>query len=219
MKLKTFRNLSNEDVMHPWDIKASKVLSKVPGLELLTRKVMEYGFERVYYLENTADNVRVTENMFPRLHRYLQYGCKILGVEEPEMYVTMDPEPRAYTYGHSRPFIVLSSGLIDMLDEQERFFVIGHELGHIRYGHVLYTVLAENLATILELVGKANTGFWRSGDGILLDDVMAGVYGWVVMYALRKDGVHGSAAMFPGARYAVADGHGSRLEPCAALFE
>ena len=74
MKLKTFRHLSNEDVMHPWDIKASKVLGKVPGLELLTRKVMEYGFERVYYLENTADNVRVTPDMFPRLHRYLQYG-------------------------------------------------------------------------------------------------------------------------------------------------
>lgn len=158
MKLKTFRGLSNESIMHPWDIKASKVLSKVPGLELLTRKVMEYGFERVYYLENTADNVRVTPNMFPRLHRYLQYGCKILGVEEPEMYVTMDPEPRAYTYGHKRPFIVLSSGLIDMLDEQERFFIIGHELGHIRFGHVLYTVLAENLATILELIGRATLG-------------------------------------------------------------
>ncbi len=41
----------------------------------------------------------------------------------------------------------------------------------------------------------------------------------VVMYALRKDGVHGSAAMFPGARYAVADGAGARLEACAALFE
>lgn len=41
----------------------------------------------------------------------------------------------------------------------------------------------------------------------------------VVMYALRKDGVHGSAAMFPGAHYAVADGAGARLEPCAALFE
>lgn len=41
----------------------------------------------------------------------------------------------------------------------------------------------------------------------------------VVMYALRKDGAYGSAAMFPGARFAVADGNGSRLEPCAALFE
>ncbi len=37
----------------------------------------------------------------------------------------------------------------------------------------------------LELVGKANTGFWRSGDGILLDDVMAGIYGWIIMYLLR----------------------------------
>ncbi|MEM6291679.1 MAG: M48 family metallopeptidase [Myxococcota bacterium] len=158
MKLKTFPNLSNDAIMHPWDIKASAALAKVPGLELLTRKVMEYGFERVYYLENTADNVRVTPDMFPRLHRYLQYGCKILGVDEPEMYVTMDPVPHAYTYGHTRPFIVLSSGLIDMLDEQERCFVIGHELGHIKYEHVLYTVLAENLKTILEQIGKATLG-------------------------------------------------------------
>lgn len=41
----------------------------------------------------------------------------------------------------------------------------------------------------------------------------------VVMYALRRDGAYGSAAMFPGARFAVADGKGARLEQCAALFE
>lgn len=41
----------------------------------------------------------------------------------------------------------------------------------------------------------------------------------VVLYALRKDGAYGSAAMFPGARFAVADANGARLEPCAALFE
>lgn len=40
----------------------------------------------------------------------------------------------------------------------------------------------------------------------------------VVLYALRKDGVHGSAAMFPGAKYAVADAGGARLEGCASLF-
>jgi hypothetical protein len=41
----------------------------------------------------------------------------------------------------------------------------------------------------------------------------------VVMYALRKDGASGSAAMFPGARCAVADGQGARLEACASLFD
>lgn len=40
----------------------------------------------------------------------------------------------------------------------------------------------------------------------------------VVMYALRKDGAYGSAAMFPGAKFAVADGGGARLENCASLF-
>jgi Zn-dependent protease with chaperone function len=157
-KLRTFRDIDPEKIMHPWDIKATRALSKVPGLETLTRKVMEYGFERIYYLENTADNVRVTDKMFPKLHRYLQWSCKILGVDEPEMYVSMDPEPRAFTYGHTKPFLVMTSGLLDLLDEQERFFVVSHEIAHIKFGHVLYTVLAENLAVILEIIGKATLG-------------------------------------------------------------
>jgi len=41
----------------------------------------------------------------------------------------------------------------------------------------------------------------------------------VIMYALRKDGVHGSAAMFPGAKYAAADGKGSRKLACASLYD
>jgi len=157
-RLRTFRDLPPEALMHPWDRTATTTLRRVPGLERITSKVMEYGLERIYYLENTADNVRVSERMFPKLYQYLQWGCRILGVAEPELYVTTDPVPRSFTYGHTRPFMVLTSGLVDLLDEQERFFVIGHELGHIRFGHVLYTVLAENLATILEVIGKATLG-------------------------------------------------------------
>jgi Zn-dependent protease with chaperone function len=157
-KLKTFPELDVATVMHPWDVQATRTLQKVPGLETLTKKVMEYGFERVFYLENVADNVRVGEHMFPRLHRLLLWACKILGVAEPELYVNTDPVPNAYTYGHTRPFVVLTSGLVDMLDDEELLFVIGHELGHVRFGHVLYTVLARNIVTILEIIGKATLG-------------------------------------------------------------
>ncbi|MBX7080643.1 MAG: M48 family metallopeptidase [Nannocystaceae bacterium] len=157
-KLRTFAELDPAAIMHPWDVQATRTLSKVPGLETLTKKVMEYGFERVFYLENIADNVRVGDKMFPRLHRLLQWGCKILGVAEPELYVNTDPVPNAYTYGHTRPFMVLTSGLVDMLDDQELLYVIGHELGHIKFGHVLYTVLARNLVVILEIIGKATLG-------------------------------------------------------------
>lgn len=157
-QLKTFPGLRSADFMHPWDVKATAALKAVPGFDKLIAKVMEYSFERVYYLQNVADNVRVTDKMFPRLHRYLRWACKILDVPEPEFYVSLDPAYNAYTYGHTRPFIVMTSSLLNLLDEREKMFVIAHELGHIKCHHVLYTLVAENLAALLEIVGKVTLG-------------------------------------------------------------
>jgi len=148
-QLKTFPGLVASRFQHPQDQAATEALAGIPGLDLLVSKVMEYGLERLYYLENIADNVRVTARMFPRLNRYLGWGCRILDIDEPEMYVTLDPNPNAYTYGHKSPFIVMTSGLIDILGDEELSFVIGHELGHIKAGHVLYTVIARNIAAII----------------------------------------------------------------------
>lgn len=158
-RLKTYPGLQPTDFMHPWDVKATGALKNVPGLDKLIAKVMEYSFERVYYLQNVADNVRVTESMFPKLHRYLTWGCKILDIEEPpEFYVSLDPAYNAYTYGHTKPFIVITSSLLNLLDEKEKMFVICHELGHVKCEHVLYTLVAENLAALIEVIGKMTLG-------------------------------------------------------------
>lgn len=158
-QLKTFPGLKGSDFMHPWDVKATATLKNVPGFDKLVAKVMEYSFERVYYLQNVADNVRVTKKMFPKLHRYLMWACKILDIKEPpEFYVSLDPAYNAYTYGHTKPFVVITSALLDVLDEQEKLFVIAHELGHIKCEHVLYTVVAENLAVLIEMLGRVTLG-------------------------------------------------------------
>ena len=157
-QLKTFPGLDAAEFQHPHDAAATEALGAVPGLDLVVSKVLEYGLERLYYLENIADNVRVTARMLPRLHRYLGWGCRILDVEEPELYVTLDPTPNAYTFGHKKPFIVLTSGLVELLGDEELLFTIGHELGHIKAGHVLYTILARNIATIVAAIGQATLG-------------------------------------------------------------
>ncbi len=168
-KLQTFPDLDAIDFQHPHDVTATEALRQVPGLDTLITKVLEYGFERVYYLENVAGSVRVTDKMFGRLYRSLKWGCKILDLDEPELYVTVDPVPNAFTFGHTKPFIVLTSGLIDMLDDEERFFVIGHELGHIKSEHVLYTMLAKNIAAIVALIGQATLGLGALlGQGLVL---------------------------------------------------
>ena len=157
--LKTFPGLQGNDFMHPWDIKATAALKNVPGFDKVIAKVMEYSFERIYYLQNTADNVQVTPKMFPKLHKYLKWGCKILDIADPpEFYVSLDPAYNAFTYGHTKPFIVITSSLLDILDEQEKLFVIAHELGHIKCEHVLYTLVAENLAVLIEMLGKVTLG-------------------------------------------------------------
>lgn len=157
-QLKTYPGLRSSDFMHPWDVKATAALKSVPGFDKVISKIIEYSFERVYYLQNVADNIRVTDKMFPKLNRYLEWGCKILDVPKPEFYVALDPAYNAYTYGHTKPFIVMTSSLLNLLDEQEKMFVICHELGHIKCEHVLYTLVAENLAVLIEMFGKMTLG-------------------------------------------------------------
>jgi Zn-dependent protease with chaperone function len=157
-KLKMFAGLSAEEFRHASDASATDALKKIPGLDKLLTKILEIGLERMFYVENVSSNLRVTPKMFGRLHKSLVWASKILDVPEPEMYVTVDPVPNAWTYGHTKPFITLTSGLIDMMSDEELFFVIGHEMGHIKAGHVLYGTMARNIAAIVALLGEATLG-------------------------------------------------------------
>jgi Zn-dependent protease with chaperone function len=168
-KLRTLTGLDVERFRHPSDARATDALKKIPGLDKAMAKILELGLERLYYVENVASNLRVTPKMFGRLHRSLTWACKILDVAEPEMYVTLDPVPNAWTYGHTKPFITVTSGLIDMMTDEELFFVIGHEVGHIKAGHVLYGTMARNIAAVVELIGQATLGIgaWL-GQGLVV---------------------------------------------------
>jgi Zn-dependent protease with chaperone function len=53
---------------------------------------------------------------------------------------------------------VLNAGLIDSMTPEELRFVVGHELGHIKSGHVLYYQIAMLLPVLAEVVGAATFG-------------------------------------------------------------
>jgi Zn-dependent protease with chaperone function len=182
-QLRTFPNLVARDFQHPHDMAATEALQAVPGLDKVIAKIMEYSLERVFYLENIASSVRVTPRMFGRLYRSLGWGCQILDLEEPELYVTLDPVPNAYTYGHTRPFVVLTSGLVDMLDDEECFFVIAHELGHIKATHVLYTIMAQNISTLMTIIGQATLGL----GSLLGQGLVAALHDWYRKAELTSD--------------------------------
>jgi Zn-dependent protease with chaperone function len=108
---------------------------------MLVAKYIEFGFERVNRVLNNAGNVKVGPNQIPKLHEMLREGCAILDMSEPDLYLSQRPEVNAFTFGHTRPYIVLYSGLLEIMDEEEIMAVIAHELGHVKCGHVLYTMM------------------------------------------------------------------------------
>jgi Zn-dependent protease with chaperone function len=182
-KLRPLPGLSVEEFRHPNDARATDALKRIPGLDKVMAKILEYGLERLYYVDNVASNLRVTPKMFGRLHRSLTWACKILDVPEPELYVTVDGSPNAFTYGHTKPFITLTSSLVDMLSDEELFYVIGHEVGHIKAGHVLYGTMARNIAAVVTLLGQATLGF----GALLGQGLVIGLYEWYRCAELTAD--------------------------------
>ena len=82
-RLRTYPGFTAKDFQHPSDV-ATAALKQVPALDKVIAKVMEYSLGRIFYLDNIANNVRVTPKMFGRLHRALGWGCQVLEIEEPE---------------------------------------------------------------------------------------------------------------------------------------
>ena len=144
---------------HPLDRRALDALQNTRGLETLVRKCNEWGFERLLYVQLTGSNLRVTADSFPQLHEMLVSACTRLELPtQPHLYIGASGEMNAFTAGVEQPIVVLNSGVVDQMTDDELMFVLAHELGHIKSGHVLYYQIAEFLPLISEVIGEATFG-------------------------------------------------------------
>lgn len=131
-----------EDLIHPEDAKTLKALKNIPALPTIMEKVFQYGYDEISWSENVTSNLRLSENQMPEIYNRLPPICERLGIPVPELYLQMTPIPNAWTSGHSKPYIVLTLGLIKRVKDEELDAVLAHECGHIVCQHVLYQTLA-----------------------------------------------------------------------------
>ena len=152
-------------VRHPVDEAARHLLenrlASQKQVEAIIRKAVAE-MEQNFYLENLADNVRISENTMPHLYQLGTDTATRLGVTVPTFFLDTNPYANASTLGSSSPSIVLTSGLLDLCaTDDELRFVIGHEMGHLICGHTKYRVMAEQyelIAKLLSLVPLVGSG-------------------------------------------------------------
>src|SRR5438445_162765 len=120
---------------HPADRAALQTLRSVPGFDEVVRKIYGFFGERGIRLLFQADAVRVGPTQFPRLNQlYADVLTSMDWSPQPELFVSQTPFANAGAFGMDRPFIVINSGTLKLLDDDELRNVLGHELGHGRSG-------------------------------------------------------------------------------------
>src|SRR2546421_1376963 len=166
---------------HPADRAALQAMRAVPGFDEVVKKI--YGFigERGVRLLFQADAVRVGPTQFPKLQQlYTEVLTSLDWPSRPELFVSQTPFVNAGAFGMDQPFIVINSGALRLLDDDEMRVLLGHELGHVMSGHALYH-------TILVLIVFVGMNFLPFLTSLVLAPIRYALLEWYRKSELSSD--------------------------------
>ncbi|MDR0343452.1 MAG: M48 family metallopeptidase [Nocardiopsaceae bacterium] len=165
--------ISSRAYEHPADRSALVALRKLTGFDVLLRRLASLFSDRSLRLLFLASSVRTSTEQFPHLHELLLDGSAILDLPEvPELFISQMPIPNAMALGSDQPFIVITTGMVDLMDGEEMRFVIGHELGHVLSGHAVYRTMLFHLTRLAARMAWFAIGY------IGLRVIIAGLEEW-----------------------------------------
>ncbi|MCQ2087708.1 MAG: M48 family metallopeptidase [Bacilli bacterium] len=145
--------------IHPCDIKAKQFLNKIPAFRKMSDMFMRDFAEKSFLLQNMAGKIRLSEKQMPQIYNLLLPVCEKLKIEVPELYLELDRTPNAYTFGDKNAAIVITSGLVETMTNEEIQIVMAHECGHILCQHTLYSSIIKVIANTATLITKGITRY------------------------------------------------------------
>jgi Zn-dependent protease with chaperone function len=133
------KDISPKAYEHPADRAATAALQTIPMLDVVVRKLIEFGYERALRQVFLAGSVRLGSEQLPAAWAAHRAACARLDLGEvPALYLTQFPITNAAAIGAGQPMVMVNSRTVELLDEDELRTVLGHEAGHILSDHVLY---------------------------------------------------------------------------------
>lgn len=165
-----YPGLSSEAFRHPLDRQAEQALRSVPGFDLLATKFVEFFSERPQYIYNLGNYVQVGPRQYSTLYQMFRDCVASLDVSpEPVLFVAQSPVVNSYSLGKEKPYVVVNSGLLDLLDEAQIKTVLAHELGHIKCEHTVLILMGIWMGQMITAISEATLGLGQLvSTGVLL---------------------------------------------------
>lgn len=110
----------------------TSTLYVVFGFAIFYSLVSYYASSRVALAVNGAKQIEKKDN--PRLYRMVENLAITTGLPMPKIYIIDDPAPNAFATGRDpkHASVAASTGLLEIMDDNELEGVMAHEMGHIQ---------------------------------------------------------------------------------------
>ncbi len=139
----TYKGISSEAFRHPLDSQAELALRSLPGFDFLARKFVEFFAERPQLIYLMGNTIQVGPRQYSTIYHMFRECVRDLDIyPEPALFVEQNPTANSYALGQEHPYIVINTGILDLLSEAEIRVVLAHELGHIKCGHTILIQMA-----------------------------------------------------------------------------
>jgi heat shock protein HtpX len=104
------------------------------------------------------------EQANPDLARFIEEACTRRGLPIPRFGIIDDGNPNAFTFGHypGDARLVVTRGLLELLNPDEVNSVVGHELGHIAHWDFVVMTVAAAVPLLLYIFARFA---WGAGRG------------------------------------------------------
>lgn len=135
----------------------------------------------------------VSKDDYPKLHEIIERLASKNGIPKPKVTVVNTQVPNAFATGKSpkSSLVAVTSGILNLLDDDELEAVIGHELTHVRSRDILVLILASVFSTVAWYL--AQFGFFggiqsrnRDSAGTTVIVIVVAVVTWIVSFLIIR---------------------------------
>lgn len=155
----TYKGISSEAFRHPLDRQAEQALRSLPGFDLIARKFVEFVYERPQLIYLMGNNIQVGPRQYSTIYQMFRECVRDLDIyPEPALFISQNPQANSYALGQENPYIVVNTGILDLLNEAEIRTVLAHELGHIKCGHTILIQMAMWAMSAASTIGELTFG-------------------------------------------------------------